>query len=135
MNGVKFVDHSAEVKAQLERNKKATLLAMGTKAAKLIQENMRTGYKDAHFNRDLRGRVVPGMHTDIRHSGNLIGDVNYEVERSAPDTVDIGNSLEYAHFVHDGTYFMPARPYIRDAIDKGKPVIQETVEEIMKKGF
>ena len=48
---VTFNDNSAQVLSQLDANKKAALLALGTKAAGLIVEQMETGYHTPHKNR------------------------------------------------------------------------------------
>ncbi len=85
---------------------------MGIKAVNLILYRMRQGY----------GKP-------IRQTGDLQRDVTYEVN-DGNDSVEIGNTLEYAPFVHDGhaVYIKdvgwrvlpgghtPGRPYIRDAL-------------------
>lgn len=88
---------------------------MGIKAVNLILYRMRQGY----------GKP-------IRQTGDLQRDVMYEVN-DGNDSVEIGNTLEYAPFVHDGhaghaVYIKdvgwrvlpgghtPGRPYIRDAL-------------------
>ena len=48
---VTFNDNSAQVLSQLDANKKAALLALGTKAVGLIVEQMETGYHTPHKNR------------------------------------------------------------------------------------
>ena len=88
-----WIDHRAEVLSQLNENKSRVLHAMGIKAVGLINKQMQSGYSGA-----------------IRDTGDLMRDVNFQVERSAPDTVDVGNSPKYAPFVHEGTHKMPARP-------------------------
>ena len=106
---VSFDDHSPEVKAKLEQNVKAALHAIGQKGVELTLGQMETG--------------------------DLMRDVQYEVERGGENTVDIGNSLEYAPFVHDGTYKMAGRPYLRDAIMGGRGAIQSIAEQYLKQGF
>ena len=113
-----WIDHRAEVLKQLNENKSRVLYAMGIKSVGLINQQMKGGY----------GRP-------IQETGDLMRDVNFQVERSKPDTVDVGNSLEYASFVHEGTRKMQARPYIRDAIHGGIDQIQAVAEQEMKKGF
>lgn len=132
---IKFVDNSGQVKRQIDGNKKKALTAMGTKAVALIMKQMKSGYTDAHPTRDMRGRKTGGSHTDIRFTGDLMRDVNFEVEADAPDTVTIGNSLKYAPHVHDGTYKLKGRPYIKDGIEQGKAEIQAVAEAALKDGF
>ena len=117
-DGVKFTDNSVKVKQMIEQNKMAALQAMGVKAVGLIVTQMQSGYGKA-----------------IRDTGDLMRDVNFEVERSKMDTVDVGNSLEYAPFVHDGTHKMAARPYIRDAIQNGADQIRAVGSQELKRGF
>ena len=113
-------DNSDQVLAQLEGNKKAALNAIGIKSVNLILWQMRQGY----------GKP-------IRQTGDLQRDVSFEVENSGPDTVDVGNTLEYGPHVHDGTYKMPARPYIRDGLtgEAHKKQLQDVAEAALKIGF
>lgn len=115
---VDFIDNRAQVLTQLNENASRATLAVGTKAVGLIVNQMQTGY----------GRP-------IRQTGDLQRDVNYEVVDDA--TVNVGNSLEYAPFVHDGTRKMGARPYIRDALMNGdnQRTLQRVYEEYLKQGF
>lgn len=104
-----------QVSQTIEARKKLALTAMGIKAVNLILYRMRQGY----------GKP-------IRQTGDLQRDVMYEVN-DGNDSVEIGNTLEYAPFVHDGhaghaVYIKdvgwrvlpgghtPGRPYIRDAL-------------------
>lgn len=116
-----FRDNSNQVMAQLRKNVKAALTAMGTEAVGMIVDQMQMGYKKT-----------------IRQTGDLMRDVAYEVERSGENTVDVGNTLFYGPFVHEGTSRMAGRPYIRDAlmndgnIDRLKEVAAEHVKENME---
>lgn len=113
---VKFDDHSPEVKAKLEQNVKAALYAIGQKGVELTLGQMESGY----------GKP-------IRQTGDLMRDVQYDMR--GENTVVIGNSLEYAPFVHDGTYKMAGRPYLRDAIMGSQNEIRATMEEYLQRGF
>lgn len=113
-----FIDNSAEVLAQFERNKKAALEAMGLAGVELTVSQMQSGY----------GRP-------IRQTGALMRDVNHQVEANGKDTVTIGNSLEYAPYVHDGTRKMAGRAYLRDALTAGRDTLQSVAETELKKGF
>ncbi len=117
---VTLTDNSDKVLTQLDGNKKAALEAMGVKAVNLILWQMRQGY----------GKP-------IRRKGDLQRDVSFEVENSGPDTVDVGNTLEYGPYVHDGTRKMAARPYIRDGLtgEDHKKQLQKVAEEALKIGF
>lgn len=113
-------DNSDQVLAQLEGNKKAALNAMGIKSVNLILRQMRQGY----------GKP-------IRQTGDLMRDVSYEVENSGKSTVDVGNTLKYGPYVHEGTYKMAARPYIRDALtgEGHKKQLQDVAAAALKVGF
>ena len=115
---VTFNDNSGRLLSQMQGNARRALTAMGTKAVGLTVQKMQSGY----------GRP-------IRQTGNLMRDVAYEVERSGKNTVDIGNSLEYGPFVHEGTYKMAGRPYLRDALTKGRDALQQAAAAQLKQGF
>ena len=116
---VKLTDNSDKVITQITGNVERALDAMGTKAVNLILWQMRQGY----------GKP-------IRQTGDLQRDVNYEVNADA-QTVTVGNSLEYAPYVHDGTYKMQARPYIQDALtgENHANQLQKVAEAYLKQGF
>jgi hypothetical protein len=71
----------------------------------------------------------------IRDTGDLQRDVNYQVIDDV--TVEVGNSLEYAPYVHDGTRKMAGRPYIQDALMSrdNQRKLQRVYEQYLKQGF
>ena len=115
---IRFDDYSHEVKARLEQNVKAALHAIGQKGVELTLGQMESGY----------GKP-------IRQTGDLMRDVSYEVDRSGENTVDVGNTLEYGKYVHDGTYKMRGRPYIRDALNEGGTALQNVAANALRDGF
>ena len=117
---VVFIDNSPRVLAQMGANKKKALAAAGVKAVNLTLWQMRQGY----------GKP-------IRITGDLQRDVHAVVGFAGEDTVSVGNSLEYAPFVHEGTYKMKGRPYLRDGLlARDHPEqLQKAVEEEVKEGF
>ena len=116
---VEFTDNSVQVKTRMQGNRAAALQAMGIKAVNLILWQMRQGY----------GKP-------IRQTGNLQRDVSYEVHEGT-GSVDVGNTLEYAPFVHEGTYKLKGRPYIRDALTGENHIkqLRKVAEDELKKGF
>ena len=116
---VKFTDNSWMVKKQISANRGAALRAMGIKAVNLILQQMRSGY----------GKP-------IRQTGNLMRDVSYDVQEGS-GVVLVGNSLEYAPFVHEGTYKLKGRPYIKDALttESAATQLRKVAENELKKGF
>jgi HK97 gp10 family phage protein len=110
-----FTDNSGKVKDQMAGNVKAALAAMGIEAVGLINQQMQSGYG-----------------SPIRQTGDLMRDVNSEVDG---DRVNVGNSISYSTFVHEGTSRMGGRPYIKDAIMNGKDRLKQVAENELKKGF
>lgn len=115
---IRFTDNSAAVLSRVSGNVRAALTAMGVKGVGLTVDQMQSGY----------GKP-------IRQTGTLMGDVSYEVERSGKNTVDIGNTKEYGPFVHEGTYKMAGRPYLRDALTNGRDALQQAAAAQLKQGF
>jgi hypothetical protein len=113
-----FKDNSGQVKTQMSGNVKAALAAMGIEAVGLTVRQMQDGYG-----------------APIWQTGDLQRNVNSAPQNSSPDTVDVGNSLTYAPFVHEGTSRMAGRPYLKDAIMNGKDRLQKVAENELKKGF
>ena len=115
---VRLNDNSDRVRAQMAGNIKKALTAMGDEAVHLILNKMKAGY----------GKP-------IWQTGDLMRDVSYEVDRSGENTVDVGNTLEYAPFVHEGTQRMRGRPYIRDALNEGGTALQNVAANALRDGF
>lgn len=115
---IKLTVNADKIQTRLSGNIQAALTALGQKGVELTLDKMQSGY----------GRP-------IRQTGNLMRDVSYAVENSGQNSVDIGNSLEYAPFVHDGTYKMAGRPYLRDALIGGKDELTSVAEEYIKEGL
>ena len=115
---VRITDNSDRVRSQMRGNVKKALTAMGVEAVHLIVNKMQAGY----------GKP-------IRQTGDLMRDVSYEVDRSGENTVDVGNTLEYGKYVHDGTYKMRGRPYIRDALNEGGTALLNVAANALRDGF
>ena len=115
---IRITDHSPNILAQMQRNVRKLMTAWGQEGVGLTVEQMESGY----------GKP-------IRDTGNLIRDVSYAVENSGPDSVDIGNTLEYGPYVHDGTRKMAGRPYLRDGLISGADRLKKTAEEILPEGM
>lgn len=109
-----FIDHSKEIMARLNEQAYGYLVAMGTEAVKCINQQMESGYNKP-----------------IWQTGDLMRDVSYVVHNETA-SVDVGNTLEYAPFVHDGTSKMAGRPYIRDAIMNNKERLKQVGMDYFK---
>lgn len=132
---IQLSDHAEAVLAQMEANVERALTAMGIKAVGLIVRQMESGYTTPHKNRTHGTTSDGGTHTAIRETGDLMRDVSYEVGNSGAGTVDVGNSLEYGVFVHEGTSRLESRPYIRDALTNGAEELQRVASAYLKMGM
>lgn len=115
---VEMTDNAGDVMTKLAQTKLDLLESLGKMAVQLTLMKMRTGYWK-----------------NIYLTGALQADVQFEVERSGPDTVDVGNTLHYGKYVHFGTYKMRARPYLADAIAAGQHDFQQTAKAHFKRAF
>lgn len=132
---IQLNDHSEAVLAQMDANVERALTAMGIKAVGLIVKQMESGYTTPHKNRTHGTTSDGGTHTAIRETGDLMRDVFYEVGNSGEGTVDVGNSLEYGVFIHEGTSRLESRPYIRDALINGAENLQQVASAYLKMGM
>lgn len=103
---------------QINRNAKASIKAAGVAAVGQVVRQMKSGYG-----------------APIRRTGDLMRDVNFEVVNDT--TINIGNSLNYATFVHEGTSRTKGkgRPYIKDGIFNGKDRILAVFRQELKRGL
>lgn len=114
---VKFSDNSRTVLRQMDGNVEAALEAMGVAATGMIVRQMQGGY----------GKP-------IRQTGDLQRDVQHETEASG-GVVKVGNTLNYASFVHEGTYKMRGRAYISDALSGKSKELGQVAAPELRKGF
>lgn len=111
-----FKDNSREVFDTYNKNKAAALDAIGIKAVGLIVDNMQRGY----------GKP-------IRQTGDLMRDVSFEP--ISDDALNVGNTLKYSLFVHEGTRKMKGRAYMRDALLKGFSELKKAATGALNKGL
>ena len=78
-----------------------------------------------------RRKMATGYYRAIYRTGALMRNVQFEVENTKPNSVDVGNTedyategVHYAKYVYFGTYKMPARPYL-DAVHEGTDEYQK----------
>ena len=117
MAKVTMKDNSEMVLRTMAKNVEAALNAMGMKAQNLILSQMQSGY----------GKP-------IRQTGNLMRDVQYETDPVAKLT-RVGNTLEYAGPVHDGTSRMKGRPYMSDGLSGKESELGAVAAPYLKQGF
>lgn len=118
---VEFIDNSNEVLRRYNAGASAATQAAGIKAVGVIVNQMQKGYG-----------------APIRQTGDLMRDVAYEAVDEK--TIRVGNRLEYAVFVHEGTSRMRGRAYIKDALlnrdnmEKIKKVYKKYIKESVENG-
>lgn len=117
MATIEFTDNSATILAQFNQNKLRALTAMGQAAVEIATDYMESKY-----------------YAPIYVTGDLIRDVNFKV-MPQDEAVAVGNSLNYAMWVHEGTDRMPPRPYLRDAILNNRDVYEEVAAEHLGNGI
>lgn len=112
---VRLSDNTSRLQSQMNENVKKALTAMGIEGVKMTVAQMQGGY----------GKP-------IWQTGDLQRDVDYEVDRNGENTVDVGNTLEYAKYVHEGTYKMQARHYLRDALNNGAERLKTVCAQMLR---
>lgn len=91
------VDNVEKYKAQIAQNTPAALDAMGDVGVLITQEAIMGQY----------GRPIwktGALHNDVQKANRT------------ENSIEVGNTLHYSLFVHEGTYKMAARPYMRDGL-------------------
>lgn len=118
-SNTEFIDNRAKVLAMMNANVSRAIQAVGTEAVGLVVQQMKSGY----------GRP-------IRRTGDLMRDVDYKAEEtSTGGSVLVGNGLDYAVHVHEGTTRMAGRHYLRDALEKSGDRLGEVMADYLKEGF
>ena len=79
---------------------------------------------DAAAERMRRGYASP-----VIASGALLRDLQVRPEGAR---CEIGNTLPYAAYVHNGTSRVPARPYLRDGMREGAERIARALRETLR---
>ena len=121
---VTLTNNTAQVLAKMREATTAALEEIGQAAVVRTKRKMMTGYYRA-----------------IYLTGALQGNVQYAVENSGENSVDIGNTegyavkgVHYAKYVYFGTYKMPARPYL-EAVHEGNDEYQQIAVRHYKRVF
>ena len=107
------------VLAQILSNAQAAMEECGQIGVEAVQEQMLYGYGTPHG---------PDGHTEIVDTGRLFDSITATVEKVSQNvvSVNVGTNVPYAGYVHDGTYKLEARPFIRDAMMN--PETQEKIK-------
>ena len=135
----------------LDANVARALNAMGNESIRYVKVQMEKGYNEPHITYsspsdkyggrapislgvDADGKEVFATHTAIYDSGELEGSINYRVNKYN-HTVAIGTNVHYAKYVHEGTYKLHGRPFLRDAIKKNVKNIMSIAKSYLQQGF
>lgn len=62
--------------------------------------------------------------------GTLRASISHDVE---DNTVYIGSNVEYAAYVHQGTFKMEGRPFLSDAVDQNMDKLVKPFENLLDK--
>ena len=98
-------DNSGKIKELVNQNMERALVAMCETAVEAVAEAM-LAHDDPVY-------LTGGLMRDVRYRVNTDADSG---QAGRPRTADIGNTLEYAVFVHEGTVKMTGRAYLRDGL-------------------
>lgn len=84
-----------------------------------------------------REQMVYGYPNPVYDTGATFDSVNATVQRSSQNSfsVTVGTGTDYTVYVHNGTYKMAARPFIRDALEGHISEIAAIVGAKLKAGF
>jgi len=114
---IQFIDYSRQVLMAMHEAEIAALTAIGLAAVEVTTDYMQSRY----------GKP-------IRITGDLMRDVNFRVNTDEKET-DIGNSLEYAPWVHNGTARLTSRPYLNDAIIENPDIWKEIAADFISRAM
>lgn len=97
-------------------------------AVESVQMKMLYGYHDLHGD---------PPHTEIVDTGKLFDSIEASVTKASQNVVEVqvGTNVDYAKYVHDGTYKLKGRPFITDGLMAAKNDLEDAVGEAWKRGF
>ena len=139
MTDINFTDNSQLFIDELNRRMPIILEAVGIEAAGNAMTEINNLVYDTPesptYVRTGRLKNSIAWATSKRHASVGVPD---RPEDSTPHTtpeensVYIGTNVEYAPYVEFGTYRMPSRPFLRNAIEKYKDDYKKIMEEGLK---
>ena len=124
----RFEDNSTVVLAQLSSNAQSAMKKMEDVLVEAVQNKMLYGYHTPHG---------PDGHTEIVDTGKLFDSIEARAEKQSQNlyTTAVGTNVPYAVYVHDGTYKLAGRPFIKDGVNDAQADIQQIMETNLKQGF
>lgn len=108
------------VRAALRGHLDAAFDDLQEQSVNWVRYQMLTGYNEPHGD---------DGHTEIYDTGRLYESIQANVETNLRlfHRVTVGSSVPYAIYVHNGTYRLHGRPFIRDAMDAHQNEIQDII--------
>ena len=105
------VDNTEQIKHIVEQQVLVALEAVGLQAEGYTKENI------------VRMKAVD--------TGRLLNSITHGVDTS-DSTAYVGTNVEYAPYVEYGTVRMPARPYLKNAVNNHKPEYKAIFEHYLR---
>lgn len=125
---VKFIDNTAIVLRKMDANCSQAMQAVADVLVEGVQGKILYGYHTPHGN---------PPHTEIVDTGALFDSIEASPDKVSQNTygVNVGTDLHYASYVHDGTYKLTGRPFIKDGVMEASDQVREVLSEIIPNGF
>lgn len=122
------VSHVDAVLNKLNANAQKCMPLIGQAVVESVQEQMLYGYHTPHG---------PDGHTEIVDTGRLFDSIQAEVQQASQNafTVNVGTDVEYAPYVHDGTWKLEGRPFLRDGALNSAEKQEEIYRQVLPEGF
>ena len=127
------VSHVDAVFRQLDANAQRCMPKIGEAVVESVQEQMLYGYHTPHG---------PDGHTEIVDTGALYESITADVQKASQNSysVNVGvpagtDPAGYVDYVHDGTYKLQGRPFLRDGVLNSVEKQKEIYGEELPVGF
>ena len=97
-----------------------------------VRDQMVNGYGEVHPH-----AVTGGASSQIYDTGRLYNSITAETEQQAAYIVQVsvGTDVEYAKYVHEGTYKLNGRPFIKDGVEKCQGQIEMIVADLLREAL
>lgn len=115
---IRLTDNSDAVLRLVGKNSTKALEAMGKTGKSLVQYAILHHYAKAPYD-----------------TGRMYNSVDYSTHLQSVDIGTNTNERKYSVYVHEGTYKMAARPFLRDGLLDGKDQLQQAAADAIKQGF
>lgn len=133
--GVKFkmADHRDIIFKQLDANIETAMPQIADAVVDSVQNKMLYGYHTPHG---------PDGHTEIVDTGRLFDSITAEYQKQSQNLYTVNAGVpdgtipaEYVQYVHDGTYKLEGRPFLRDGVLESVDAQKEIYQNTLPNGF